>query len=220
VPTEQHAPKAFPTVQVEPHENVLQDGHVLEQRRVLKGAHQTAGHDVMGFETCKTLADKGNGAGSGWQKTAQEVETGSFSGAIRTNKPDNLTLLNSKIDTIDSGESAKILRQVLCFQECHMGLALPLGIALHRDMLPWRYPYWTWPRDTLSTPPEEAGQLARKRDQTAGEKENRENGESCLQSVDVSSLLIKKLSANRRVTSSRGLRGYQRQTPHSSTPRR
>jgi len=115
VPTEQHVPKVFPAVQVEPHKNVLQDSHVLEQRRVLKGAHQTTGHDVMGFETCKRLADKGNGASSGWQKTAQEVETGRLPSAIRTNEPDNLTLLNGQIDTIDRGESAKVLRQILRF---------------------------------------------------------------------------------------------------------
>ena len=116
LPTEQHVAQALPTVQVEPHEDVLQDGHILEQRRVLKGAHQTACHNVMGFEACKRLADKGNGTGSGWQKAAQEVETGGLPGAIRTNEPDNLTLLNGKIDTIDSGESAKVLRQVLRFQ--------------------------------------------------------------------------------------------------------
>ena len=114
VPTEQHVPKIFPTVQVEPHEDVLQHGHVLEQRRMLKGAHQTACHNVMRFETCKRLADKSNGAGSGWQKTAQEVETGRLPGTIRTNEPDNLTLLNGKIDTINSGEPTKVLRQVLC----------------------------------------------------------------------------------------------------------
>ena len=90
----------------------------------------------MGFETCKRLADKGNSAGSGWQKTAQEVETRRLPGAIRADEPDNLALFNGKIDTINSGESAKVLRQVLCFQECHMGLALPLGIALHRHVLP------------------------------------------------------------------------------------
>ena len=69
----------------------------------------------MGFETCKRLIDKGNGAGSGWQETAQEIETGRLPSAIRTNEPDNFTFLNGKIDTIDSGESAKVLRQVLCF---------------------------------------------------------------------------------------------------------
>ena len=115
VPTEQHMPETLPTVQVEPHEDVLQDGHVLEQRRELKGAHQTACHDVMGFETCKRLAGKDNGASSRWQETAQEIETGRLPGAIRTNEPDNLTLLNGKINTIDSSESPKVLRQVLCF---------------------------------------------------------------------------------------------------------
>src|SRR5215471_17013777 len=70
VPTEQYVPKVFPAMQVEPHEDVLQDGHVLEQRRMLKGTHQTACHNVMGFETRKRLAEKGNGAGSEWQKTA------------------------------------------------------------------------------------------------------------------------------------------------------
>jgi hypothetical protein len=81
---------------------------------VLKGAYQTARHNMMGFEPHERLADEGNGAGSGWQKTAQEVETRRFPGTIRTDKPDNLTLLNGKIDTVDSGESAKVLRQVLC----------------------------------------------------------------------------------------------------------
>ena len=115
LPAEQHVPQPLPTVQVEPHEDVLQDGHVLEQRRVLKSAHQTACHNMMGFEASQRLTDKGNGAGSGWQKPAQEVETGRLPGAIRTNEPDNLTLLNGKIDTIDCGESAKVLRQVVCF---------------------------------------------------------------------------------------------------------
>src|SRR5262245_39062243 len=101
-------------MQVEPHEDVLQDSHVLEQRRVLKGAHEAACHNVMGFETCKRLADKGNGAGSGWQKTAQEVEAGRLPSAIRTNEPDNLTLLTGQSATIDRGECAKVLRQVMC----------------------------------------------------------------------------------------------------------
>ena len=115
LPTAQHMPQTLLTVQVKPHEDVLQDGHVLEQRRELKGAHQTACHDVMGFEPCNRLAGKDNGASSGWQETAQEIETGRLPGAIRTNEPDNLTLLNGKINTIDSGESPKVLRQVLCF---------------------------------------------------------------------------------------------------------
>jgi hypothetical protein len=82
---------------------------------MLKGAHQTAGHNVMGFETCQRLADKGNGAGRGGQKTAQKVETGRLPGAIRANEPDNLALLNRKVNTIDRGEPAKVLCQALCF---------------------------------------------------------------------------------------------------------
>jgi hypothetical protein len=70
----------------------------------------------MGSEARKRLADKGNSAGSGRQKTAQEVETGRLPGAIRTNEPDNLPLLNGQIDTVDSGEPTKVLRQVLRFQ--------------------------------------------------------------------------------------------------------
>ena len=113
--TEQYMPQTFPTVQVEPHEDVLQDGHVLKQRRELKGAHQAAGYDVMGFEPCHRLAGKGNGAGSGGQETAQEVETSRLPGAIWTNEPDNLAFFNGKIDTMDGSEPAKILRQILCF---------------------------------------------------------------------------------------------------------
>src|SRR5713101_3913730 len=53
-----------------------------------------------------------------------------------------------------------------------MGLALPLGITLHRHVLPRRHHRWARARYTLGTPPEETCQLARERDQTAGEKEN------------------------------------------------
>ena len=50
LPTEQHMPEAFPTVQVEPYEDVLQDGHVLEQCRELKGRTRPRATDVMGFK--------------------------------------------------------------------------------------------------------------------------------------------------------------------------
>ena len=52
-------------MQVESHEHVLQDRHILEQRRVLKGAPQTAGHDVVRFETRHWLPMKGDRARCG-----------------------------------------------------------------------------------------------------------------------------------------------------------
>jgi hypothetical protein len=70
----------------------------------------------MGFETYKRPAGKRNRAGSGWQETAQEVETGRLPSTIRANKSDNLPFLHGKVDPIDRGESAKVLRQVLRFQ--------------------------------------------------------------------------------------------------------
>jgi hypothetical protein len=70
---------------------------------------------MMGFATCKRLAGKRNNAGSGWQETAQEIETGRLASAIRTNEPDNLPFLDGKVDTIDRGESTKVFRQVLRF---------------------------------------------------------------------------------------------------------
>ena len=69
----------------------------------------------MGFEACHRLACKANSTGSGWQETAQEVETGRLACTVCANQPDNLAFRNGKVDTIDSGEPTKVLRQVLHF---------------------------------------------------------------------------------------------------------
>src|SRR5262245_59644511 len=55
-----------------------------------------------------------------------------------------------------------------------MGLVLSLRITRHRHGLPCRHHRWTRARCTLGTPPHEISQLTRERDQTAREKENRE----------------------------------------------
>ena len=105
--TEQHLPRTLAAVQMQTEQDVLEGGHLLEERGELKRPHQPAPGDLMRSQPRDVLAVEDDGAPRRSQEPAQEVEAGRLAGPVGADQADDLALVDGEVDAVDGGQATE-----------------------------------------------------------------------------------------------------------------
>src|SRR5262249_38138750 len=118
-PTEQYLARTLAGVQMQPQQDVVEGGHLLEERRELKRAHEPARGDLMRSQARDVFAVEDDRATGGPQETAQEIEAGRLPGPIGTDQPDDFALVDTELDVVDRGQAAEEPGEPVGLEERH-----------------------------------------------------------------------------------------------------
>src|ERR1700678_4577770 len=88
-------------------EHVLQYGHSAEQLRDLESAADAQRGEFAGSEATRAAAPQSDVAAGRGHMAGQQVDRGGFAGAIRTDQPNQLALLDREVQAADSDNAAE-----------------------------------------------------------------------------------------------------------------
>src|SRR6266699_4150862 len=100
-------------------EHVLEHGHVLEQHDVLERARNPESRDPIGGRSSQVLAFEQDAAAVRAVQARYEVEERRLPGAVRSDQPDDLSLLEVERNVGESDDPAETPRDVLDRKKRH-----------------------------------------------------------------------------------------------------
>src|SRR5437899_2995159 len=114
-----HLRRTLAAVQMQTEQDVLEGGHLLEERGELKRPHQPAPGDLMRSQPRDVLAVEDDGAPRRSQEPAQEVEAGRLAGPVGADQADDLALVDGEVDAVDGGQATEEPGEITGLEERH-----------------------------------------------------------------------------------------------------
>src|SRR5262245_6351870 len=109
---QQRVPEARASAAVQADQHIFEYGVAYKDARALKRAYQAEGRDVMRLEPVQQRIAIANLARGGLEKSGKDIEGSRFTGTVRTNEGDDLSVENLEIEIRQGDEPAKMHRDM------------------------------------------------------------------------------------------------------------